>query len=572
MISERYSSAVKSARVSTRAIFLPSGEIWGSASRITRALSRMLMLCPATAPDAAIKNDTAIVAVAIDFCITRLPPRLVVGRWIVSQFRRPPGSLELRTDQGLKGKLSAGQTAGNRDAEVVAYADFDLSGGTRCTGPKRLAAGAQRGTRGLRIRCAKFVRRIPAGGGRVIACLKQHQNEVSRGCKSAIVNAMQGTDGGGKAAGSTSAASAIPANPPNTPTPPAAPAPATTAIPSTKPGGSVSGDRYFVMKQVTMNEPTFHQGQGGTAYTLMVPTSWQFKGSVNSNAGEYGCFADWFAAAGEGKSADGGIDMQFIPQYTFQYADDPAAQQQMQRQNQQDAKVGMKPCPVRAPMHAGDFLRQEFIAKYAKGKTVVSVDAFPELDQIARHRLGLPDGAGANGMRTEAARARLAYNDESGKPVEEWISAAVVVHSMPGGSGRGALYDRHVILVMAFRAPKGKLDENDKLFKLIAGTIHADPQWQQYSNGVITALYRKKQEEAAKQSAIIAQLQANVIATINGVVVNQQRGSYNSAAGADQLIREVQTFRNPSTGATFELQQQIRSRLAERQQRIRHER
>jgi hypothetical protein len=275
---------------------------------------------------------------------------------------------------------------------------------------------------------------------------------------------------------------------------------------------------------------------------------------VNVNAAEYGCFADWYAVAGEGKSADGSIDMQFLPQYTFQYMDDPAAQQHVQQQNQMAAKVGMKPCPLRAPMHAADFLRQEFIAKYAKGRTVVSVEPFPELDQIARHRLGLqPDnsGAPANGVRTEAARARLAYNDENGKPVEEWISAAVVVRSMQ--AGRGALYDWHVNFVMVFRAPQGKLDENDKLFKLIASTFHADPQWQQYSSGVITALYRKKQEEEAKQSAAIAQFQAYAIATINGVVANQQRGSYNSAFGADQLTRGVQTFRDPSTGATIEL-------------------
>jgi hypothetical protein len=401
---------------------------------------------------------------------------------------------------------------------------------------------------------------VPSGGGRIIACLKQHQNEVSGGCKSAIAKALQDTTGADSTVASpansapSSASPGKPAAPP-APAAPRVPTSNSTAAPRKSSSGS-GGDRFFVMKQVTMNEPTFHQGQGGTAYTLMVPTTWQFKGWVNSNATEYGCFADWFAAAGEGTSADGSIDMQFLPQSTFQYADDPAAQQQMQRQNQLDARVGMKPCPVRAPMHAADFLRQEFIARYAKGRTVVSVDPFPELEQIARHRLGLPpdnSGAGANGVRTEAARARLAYNDASGKPVEEWISAAVVVRTLPGGGGRGAMYDWHVILLMSFRAPQGKLDQNDKLFQLIASTLHADPQWQQYSNGVITALYRKKQEEAAKQSAAIAQLQAYAIATINSVTANQQRGSYNSAFGADQLIREVQTFRDPSTGATFEL-------------------
>ncbi len=48
------------------------------------------------------------------------------------------------------------------------------------------------------------------------------------------------------------------------------------------------------------------------------------------------------------------------------------------------------------------------------------------------------------------------------------------------------------------------------LFKLIASTIHPDPEWQKYSSGVIGTLYRKKQEEAAKQSQIIAEFQQHV--------------------------------------------------------------
>jgi hypothetical protein len=137
---------------------------------------------------------------------------------------------------------------------------------------------------------------VPAGGGRIIACLKQHQNDVSSGCKSAIANAMQGANGGGSAAAlspTNAGASASPTNPPAPASPgkPAAssatsvPAPTSAAL-ATKSGGGSGGDRYFVMKQVTMNDASFQQGQGGAAYTLMVPTTWQFKGWVNTNAAD----------------------------------------------------------------------------------------------------------------------------------------------------------------------------------------------------------------------------------------------------------------------------------------------
>jgi len=314
------------------------------------------------------------------------------------------------------------------------------------------------------------------------------------------------------------------------------------------------GDHYFVMKQVKIIDQG--AGQGRPAYDLMIPKSWQFKGSVNVGVAEGGCFADWFAVVGDAKSADNSIELQILPQYTWQYVDDPQAQQRLQQENQNAARYGMKPCPVRMPVHAADFLRQDILGKYRQGKTIVSIEAFPELNQIARHRLGLPaDGTGnPGGVHTEAARARVSFDDDSGHPVEEWFTAVIVVRAMQ--SGRGVAYDWHAIDVMMLHAPKGKLDANDKLFKLIASTIQPEPAWQAWSSGVIAGMYRKKQEEEAKQSAIIAQFQNHVAETINGVVANQQRGAANSAFGESQLIRGVQTFRDPSTGETFELSNQ----------------
>jgi hypothetical protein len=322
---------------------------------------------------------------------------------------------------------------------------------------------------------------------------------------------------------------------------------ATTAAPDVS-------DHYFRMKQVQIMD----QGQQvpKPAYDLMIPTTWQFKGWVNVGVAEGGCFADWFAVVGDAKSADNSIELEILPQYTWQYVTDPQAQRQLQQQNQQGAKFGIKPCPVRMPVHAADFLRQDLLEKYRKGKPIVSIEPFPELNQIARHNLGLPpDGTGnPGGVHTEAARARLAFDDDKGKPVEEWVSAVIVVRALQSGSG--AAYDWHAINIMNLRTPKGQLDANDKLFKLIASTIHPDPAWQKYSTGVITALYRKKQEEAAKQSAIIAQFQQHVADTLNEVTANSMRGANNAAFGADQLIRGVQTFRDPSTGGTFELSNQ----------------
>jgi hypothetical protein len=325
------------------------------------------------------------------------------------------------------------------------------------------------------------------------------------------------------------------------------PAPAAPA-----PGAS---DRYFRMKQVKINDQGMNQMP---AVDLMIPTTWQFKGDVRWGGGVGGCFADLPAVFMHAQSEDGSIVFESIPNFTWQFTDDPGAQRALVQENQGGVKVGLKPCPVLRPMRAEDFLRQAVIPKTRSGKRVVSVDPLPEFNQMVRRQLGLgPDGAGAGGqsaVRTDAARARLEY-DVDGKTIEEWLTTVVVVRTFP--SGRGANnYDCHALLMLSLRAPKGQLDGNDKLFKLIAGTIRHEPQWDAKVNAMIAKLYQAKQQEEAKRSAIVAAFQQHVADTINEVTANQMRGANAAAFGQDQLIRGVQTFRNPATGGTFELSNQ----------------
>jgi hypothetical protein len=414
------------------------------------------------------------------------------------------------------------------------------------------SAAAQGSADDVRAACAQDVQKlcanVPAGGGRIIACLKQHQDQVSTGCKQAVAKAMQQANGG---AGATPATSTNPdgGQPGTSPAQPTGTALKNSEPPATTKSNSPS--RYFLMKQVQLIDQGL--GQGRPAYDLMIPKDWQFKGWVNVGVAEGGCFADWFSVVGDAKSADNSIELQMLPKYTWQYIDDPAGQRQMQQKNAFDAKVKLKPCPVRAPVKAEEFLRRDLIEKYRKGKTVVSVEAFPELDQLVRYRMGLPPSGGdVDGFHTEGARARLSYDDDKGQPVEEWVTAEIIVRKIPMGA-RGAAYDWHAVNVMSFRTPKGKLDANDRLFKLIVTTIRPEPEWQKWSNGVIASLYQKKQEEAEKQAQIIQDFQNKVVQTINEVTANQMRGSMQSANGASQLIREVQTFRDPTTGSTFEL-------------------
>src|ERR1039457_6526525 len=105
-----------------------------------------------------------------------------------------------------------------------------------------------------RTACAEDVQKlcsnVQQGGGRIIACLKQHKDEVSDRCKQAIIGAMQPARGGG---GSTSGPAPAPAAPPAPrpfePPPPPPPPPSPPfhrASHSSTATASGQGQRYFL--------------------------------------------------------------------------------------------------------------------------------------------------------------------------------------------------------------------------------------------------------------------------------------------------------------------------------------
>ena len=266
-----------------------------------------------------------------------------------------------------------------------------------------------------RAACASDVQRLCAsvqqGGGRIVACLKQRKDQVSDACKRAILSAM------GQSSGAAGSATRVPSNAASpspsaaNPTPAAAvpadapvehhnSAPGAPSTPVSEPASHSSkvasgpGDHYLLMKQVKIIDQGL--GQGKPAYDLLIPKDWQFKGAVNVHEAEGGCFGDWFSVFGDATSADNSVEFQIAPQFTWQYIDDPAGQRQMQKQNQKDGQFGMKPCPVRAPIKAEEFLRKDMVpkcTKACKNTTVVSAEAYPELEELTRHQLGLPPAA-----------------------------------------------------------------------------------------------------------------------------------------------------------------------------------
>jgi hypothetical protein len=418
----------------------------------------------------------------------------------------------------------------------------------------------------LRAGCAADAQKLCAGvqpgGGRILACLKEHKDALSDQCKQA---AAQATGSSGNSAPATPAAPSTPAVPatPDTPSPPpSAPAkspPASAASSAAHRGaaaatGTASGS-YLRMKKGQVVDPGAAGVQAAQpAIDLLIPSDWDLKGNVVFGGGKGGCFGDLFAVSWEATNPDGSIAFQGAPNYSWQYTDDPSELRKLNDPLRRALGAGGKPCPIMKPMGAENYFRQNVLPDLASGSTVISVESFPELNQIARRQMGLPPtDAGNRGVRTEAIRVRV-ESQKDGKPVEGWVVLAVVTRVYP--VGRGSFYDSHAIDFMAFRTPKGKLDANDKLFQVMLSSVRLEPQWQAYSNATIAKFYKAEAQKEATQDQMWAALQNKITETILGETANAERGADAAAFGADQNIRGVQTFRDPTTGGTMELSNQ----------------
>jgi Cysteine rich repeat len=388
----------------------------------------------------------------------------------------------------------------------------------------------------LRAGCTEDAQRlcagVPSGGGRVLACLKEHKDALSDKCKQAAQQAAGGSN----------------------------PGPAPSSAPPPKTASQVAGDAasgsYLRLKQaqIMVTVSSAPNAPRVPGVEMLIPTTWEFKGEAQVGTGRSGCFCDAFPIVWDAKSADASTHFQGIPNYSWQYTDDPQEMQKLNDPNRRPRAADGKVCPVSKPLSAEQFFRENLMALLPSGTTLVSIEPYPELNEMARRQMGLGRNDTANaGVRTDAIRARVEFQKDN-KPIEAWLTAAVVMRTFR--VGRGSLYDLHAIDLMSFSAPKGKLVGNDKLLRVMMTSIRITPEYGAFANKYIASFYQMQAKKEAVIDQINAKLANDITQTYMQISANAARGSEQSFLAADQNIRGVQTFRDPSTGHTMELSNQ----------------
>lgn len=344
-------------------------------------------------------------------------------------------------------------------------------------------------------------------------------------------------------------ASPPPASDPSNTAPPRAPSA------SVQPAGFDPESHSYRMKLVkVMDAQGF--GQPIPSVTLLIPVDWQIQGATTWNLKDScNTIQTHLVASGP----DGRAYEQFAP-YTWAWADDPRF---LQTTFQQKAQMGSHACDVMAPMGAKDYLQRNLQRIRPNAQLKGFEPAQKLMDSLAQQAQQTEQGAHQYNLtqkvKYDAIKARVKYSLE-GKPMEEWIIAATVTTGTLGPSFNLQSMQQTkawsyscVAYTAGQRSPEGQLDNSLKLFELIASTFRQNPEWQAKVTQNALAVQKIRQKGIADRSAIMAKNADDIRNIQRQTYENQSKSEDHNSWAFSQYIRGVDTYRDPSSGETVEL-------------------
>lgn len=344
-----------------------------------------------------------------------------------------------------------------------------------------------------------------------------------------------------------SAPPATPAAPETASQPPAAPSASDASAPGiSTPAADPQGHSYRMKVVQIVDAQGFEKPIPSNS--LLIPVNWQSQGATTWNIKDKcNSIATHLIVTGPAGHA-----FERFPVYKWTWADDPRA---LQASSAQSARMGMHVCDVMPPMRAEEYLRRN-LAKLRPNAQLVGFEPAPKLMESLQQQAQQTEEAARRfnmkqQVKYDAIKARLKYS-VNGKPMEEWLLAATVSTGTFFAPMRLWNYDC-VAYTAGQRAPAGELDASAKLFELIASTYRTNPEWQARITKVALAIQQTDLKGVRDRSAIIAKSAEDTRNIQRQTFENQQRAEDRSATQFSQYIRGVETYQNPTTGETIDL-------------------
>jgi hypothetical protein len=424
----------------------------------------------------------------------------------------------------------------------------------------------------IRNACAQDAKTLCAGeqpgGGRVIACLKEHKDQLSAQCRQAA--GLPENPGSGTApSAASSPATSSPAVPALSVSPPAS---AAKPAPTPKAGSEqVILGEHFVQRGVIDTK------QGGmTAVTVQIPASWHFESKIEWNYGwvTVPVAISWHAENPANAEA------------YFQYASlrlaavDAAPQWRQYVKNPKPGdrystgEIYMAPIPPLQAMAVfikktrGDVTNLKWLGQQDLPDLAKALRLAPSPD---RHGYAIKIGYDLNGQPVEEAFFGVYYFGKGGAPAvqagHQAMGANEIVQTNWGFDG-----------LQSFRAPAGTLDKRMPIYCLMAKSVQYDPKWlarAQAISATLNQMFNQKlkagwdsirasdalMDETMRQQAqfldnVSRQEVAMRSSTVDDSFLRSGSGGGGGRTSSDNvsdLIRNVDTMNDPSTGGAKQI-------------------
>jgi hypothetical protein len=290
------------------------------------------------------------------------------------------------------------------------------------------------------------------------------------------------------------------------------------------------------------------QGIGIEAFRVLIPSDWKFEGGVRWRLDNPGMPA---TAGFRIYNPNGAEELEVFPNQAFFWTNNPTLLQTFPVGTRY---FGNEVRPIVKPLQAlKGIILPRFRGK-AQGLRIVAGEPLPDLARALGAGTQSQPGIAAS---AEGAKIRIEYQ-RGGRWMEEELYGLVESISFPIRSMFGAFTNTnwYADYLFSFKAEKGKLDANSKLFQTMATSFRVNPQWFNKYNQVVEYLIQRQIQQIrsiGELSRIISQTQ-NEISDMMMQSYNQRQEVYDRVAeNFSQHIRGVDQYYNPVEQKPVEL-------------------
>lgn len=308
------------------------------------------------------------------------------------------------------------------------------------------------------------------------------------------------------------------------------------------------------------SELKFHKYQyienkviGIEAFSLLIPEGWNFSGGIDWDLTNPGnpAFAAFRVSNGSGAE-----EMEIFPRQPFFWTNN---QMILATFPQGSRYFGNE---VGQPKNASSALESIIIPRFRNRVKNLRISERKPAPELAAHVRDQNMQQGVN-MTSDAASVKLEYS-VNGRNYEEeiWGSVLAWSFSMPTMGGVVTNTNWTVDYLFSFKAEKGGLDKNAKLFQTMISSFRLNPLWfskyQQLTEYLINAQIQRI-NSIGEMSRIISRT-SNEISDMNMRAYNQRQKAYDRMSdNFSDYVRGVDRYYNPTENRAVELPSGYRS-------------